>query len=115
MGVFFIPLLTQRETYVKCPRCNSARLTDLTFDELVACPPDELDRHLHHRVSLIVKSMAVASLFFFCIPFVGIGLGIVGLVGSRRAGGWIKVVSIIGIVLGTLATVGMIAESLISK
>lgn len=115
MGVYFIPLFTSRETYVECPKCGSARLTDLTFDELAACPPDELDRHVYQRVSLIIKFMAVASIFVFCIPFVGLGFGIVGFVASRRTGGWVKVVSLIGIVLGVLGTVGLLAVSLTHK
>jgi predicted RNA-binding Zn-ribbon protein involved in translation (DUF1610 family) len=115
MGLYFIPLFTQRETYVECPKCGSARLTDLTFDELAACPPDEIDRHVYQRVSIIVKFMAVASVLVFCVPFVGLGFGIAGFVASKRTGGWVKAVSLIGIVLGALGTLGMVAVMLSPK
>lgn len=115
MGVYFIPLLTQRETYVECSGCGTARLTDLSFDELAASPPDEIDRHLNPRVSLVIKFMALASIAVFCIPFVGLGFGLAGFFATRRTGGWVKVASLIGVVLGAIGTLGMIAVMLTSK
>ncbi len=112
MGVFFIPMFTQRETYVECTKCGESRLSRLPLEKLAECPPDELDQHVYHRVSLIIKFMALASVLVFCIPFVGLGFGVAGFIGSRRAGGWVKVVSIIGIVIGTLVGVGTIAAVL---
>jgi hypothetical protein len=104
MGLFFVPMFTQRETYVECTGCGAARLIGLPLEALPGYPPDELDRHLHRRVSLVAKFLAVASVLVSCFPFVGLGLGVAGLVASYRTGGWVKVVSIIGIVIGTLSS-----------
>lgn len=114
MGVYFIPLLTQRETYVECAKCGSARLTGLTFDELAAYSPDEIDRHLTPRVSIVIKFMALAGALLFFLPFVSLGFGIAGYVASQRTGGWVKVASLIGIVLGTISAIGMTAIMLLA-
>ncbi len=115
MGVYFIPLLTQRETFVECAGCGESRHTALPLEKLGEYPPDELDRHLYRRVSVVVKFLALASVLVFCIPFVGLGLGVAGLVGSYRTGGWVKVVSIVGITIGalvsTIATVALLKGS----
>jgi len=114
MGVYFIPILTQRETYVQCAKCGTARLTRLTFEELAACSPDEIDRYLTPRVSIVIKFMALASALLFFLPFVSLGFGIAGYVATRRTGGWVKVASLIGIVLGTISTIGMTAILLLA-
>jgi hypothetical protein len=86
MGVYFIPLFTQRETYVECATCGESRLTRLPLEKLGEYPPDELDRHLYRRVSIVVKFLAVASVLVSCIPFAGLGLGVAGLIASYRTG-----------------------------
>ena len=104
MGVYNIPLITQRENYVKCAGCGDSRLTRLPLEKLAGYPPEELDRHLYRRVSIVTKVMALASVLVFCIPFVSLGFGVGGLVGSYRTGGWVKVVSIIGITIGVIVS-----------
>lgn len=104
MGVYFIPLLTQRETYVECAGCGVSRLTRLPLETLGEYPPDELDHCLYRRVSLVVKFLALASVLLSCVPFVGLGLGVAGLVASYRTGGWIKVASLVGIAIGALVS-----------
>jgi hypothetical protein len=104
MGVFFIPLLTQRETYVECKRCGTARLVNLPLQNLGEYPADELDKHLRPRISIIVKFFALASVLLFCVPLVGIVLGLIGLVASYRTGGWPKAVSLIGTILSCAAS-----------
>lgn len=104
MGVFYIPLITQRETRVECTGCGNARLTQLPIEQLADYPPGELENHLFPRVSFITKFVALASVLVSCIPFVGLGLGVAGFLASRRTGGWVKVASLVGIVLGVLVT-----------
>jgi hypothetical protein len=102
MGILFIPLLTQRETYVVCRSCKRSRVCHIPLDELPSYSPEELDKHLHPRVSIIVKVLAVASVLVFCAPFVGLIFGGIALLATYKTGGWPRVVSIIGIVLSAL-------------
>lgn len=96
MGVFFVPLITQRETYVECCRCGRARLTSLPLSELGKYTATELDPHLRERVSIIVQFFAIASVWFACVPFVGLLLGVIGFLASTRGAGWTRRVSLIG-------------------
>ncbi len=105
MGVLFIPLITQRETYVACRACGAALLTRLPLEELGEYSADGLTPHLFPRVSIIVQFLAVASVVLFCAPFVGLVLGAIGLLTSYRTGGWPKRLSLIGIGLSSVVHV----------
>ncbi len=59
--------------------------------------------------------MAVASVLVFCIPFVGLSFGIVGLVETKQKGGWLKVFSVIGIALGVLVILLTVAVLMTKK
>jgi hypothetical protein len=61
--------------------------------------PEELESQLAVRLSIVVRFLAIASIVMFCLPFVGIALGIAGLLASYRTGQWPKKRSIVGIVL----------------
>lgn len=98
-GVFCVPLITQRETYVKCRRGGAARVTRLPLDRLAGHSADELEGHWHNRVSIIIPVLAVASVLLFCAPFVGLALGVISLLVSYRTGGWPKWARRAGVVL----------------
>ena len=99
MGLFFIPFITQRETYVECNQCGSARLIGIPLMELDRYNADELEPHMYERISLVTKFMTLASVFLFCVPFVSLPFALVGFFASRRAGGWVKMTSIVGMAL----------------
>jgi predicted small integral membrane protein len=115
MGVFFIPLFTQRETYLECARCGSARLVNVPLEGLGRYKADELDAHVFQRMSIVVKFLALASVLLACVPFLGLGFGLFGFWSSYRTGGWVKVVSIVGIVLSTLGTTFMLVAMMSAK
>ena len=104
MGLYFIPLLTQRETCVKCLDCGTIQLTKLPLKDLEGLSPGGLQPWLFPRVSIIAKFIALASILLFCAPVVGLGLGVAGLIMNFRSGGWPKVVSIVAIVLSLPVT-----------
>jgi hypothetical protein len=104
MGVFFIPLITQRERYVECCSCGTTRLTRLPLEELDRYTADELGPHLQQRVSFIVKFLVVVSLLLFFVPIVGLVMGLIALIATYRTGGWLKRLSLIGLVLSALVT-----------
>ena len=99
MGLFYVPLITQRETHVKCRGCGAVRVTRLPLHQLAAYSADELEDHLHKRVSIIVSVLAVASVLLFCAPFLGLALAVISLLVSYRTGGWPKWASLVGVVL----------------
>lgn len=102
--VYHVPFLTQREVYVECKRCRMVRLATVPLAELDRYSADELDAHLHERVSIIVKFLALASLVLFCVPFVGLIIGLSALLASYRTGGWPRAVSVIGVLLSLVLT-----------
>jgi hypothetical protein len=105
MGVFFIPLITQRRTYVECSECGAAWLTRLPLAELGQYSAEELTPHLKKPVSFVVKFIALASLLLFWVPLVGFALSVIGLLASYWTGGWPKRVSLIALVLAFLISV----------
>ncbi len=112
MGLYFIPLLTQREICVRCLSCDSVQLSRLPLSELGKFSAAELQPWLYQRVSIIAKFIALASILLFCAPFVGLALGIIGLIMNFRSGGWPRAVSIVAIVLAapiTLFTIFAVA------
>ena len=106
-----IPLPTQRERHVVCTACGANRLTDLTWDELTALRPDAAERHIFERVSFVVKFLAVVSLVLFTVPIVGLVLGIITTVMSRRTRGWPYRLGLISLALGGLLWAGLLAWS----
>lgn len=115
IGVFFIPLITQRETYVECSGCGLHRLTRLPLEELAGYSADELTPHLYRRVSIIVWTLALASVLGFCLPVAGLTFGAVGLLMSWRTGGWPKRLSVVGLALSSVATTIFVGYLLFGK
>jgi hypothetical protein len=102
MGVFYVPLITQRETCVECSQCGSLKLTSLPLASLGDYSADQLGQHLHARTSIIVQFLAVASLLLSCAPVVGLVLGLIALLASLKAGGWPLWLSIAGTTISSL-------------
>lgn len=109
--LYFVPLPTQRERHVVCTVCGADRLTDLPLEELSTCAPEEAERHLFHRVSLVAKAIAVASVALFgCLPL-GLPLGVAAMVMNRRSGGWPFRAGLLGVVLTVLLWGGLFLRS----
>jgi hypothetical protein len=77
--------------------------------------PEELDRTLRYRVSIIVQLIAVLSVLVACFPFVGRTLGLIDVLVSYRKKGWTLVVSLIGVALSSITSGWMLYHLLISK
>ena len=112
MGIFFVPFLTQRETFVVCETCGKTSLIKLPLEQLGELSADEVSRHLHARVAIVAKFLALAGLLLSLVPVVGLTLSGIGLAMTYRAGGWAKVASLIGLGISALV-VGAIAVMLI--
>jgi hypothetical protein len=110
--LYFVPLPTQREWHVVCSRCGADYLSDLPLDELFTRSSEETEWHLFPRVSLVAKSLAVASVMLFaCPPPVGLGLGAAAMIMATRSGGWTYRVGLLGIVLNLLLWGGLFLRS----
>ena len=109
--LYLIPLPTQRERQVICRWCGAAWVTHLQLEELATLSADELITYLVPRVSIVVYFLAIASVLLFCMPVVGLVLGIAGLVGSWKSGGLAYRLSISGIVLTVLLWGGLFLRS----
>jgi hypothetical protein len=115
MGVFFIPLLTQRQTFIKCRHCGAARITSLGLDQLLNKDPETLALHVRKRTSLIVWFLVIASLVLFLVPFVGLALGVIAFLCTYWHGGWPRRLSLISLCLSVIASVFFLIVMLSGK
>ncbi len=113
--LYGVPIPTQRERYVACSVCGETQLSAIPLADLAALAPDEIRQHLYRRVSIIVKLFPVLSVLLFCFPGVGLILGIVGLVTTRRSRGWPFRLSLIGVVLTVVLWGGLLARSALAE
>lgn len=104
VSIFFMPIFTFRNTFVACRGCGARRNVDLPLGRLGGLSADALEPHLSNDASFVFKLCAVLGAALFFTPVAGLALSLVGLVGSLRSGGWPKIVSIVGVVLGAVAT-----------
>lgn len=109
--LYFVPLPTQRERHVVCSACGEDRLSDLSLGELAALGPEQGERHLFRRVSLVTKALAVASVALFGCPFMGLPLGVAAMVMARGSGAWPFRVGLLGAVLTVLLWGGLFLRS----
>lgn len=109
MGVFYIPLVTTKETRVECSNCQVMLVTLLPLSKLAGLSPQQISSELRVRNSFLAKFVAVCSVLLCYAPFLGVILGGVGLAMNYRTGRWPKLVSIVGLVLGLIATIASVA------
>ena len=83
--LYFVPVTTQVERHVVCTICGANLLTKLSFDEMYVCLPEQSEQQLYQRISIVVKTFAVASFVTFVVPFFGAVLGIIAMVLCRRS------------------------------
>ena len=107
MGLYFIPLFTQRETYIECARscCGAARVTALPLEGSWASTC-----RTNWNATRTTASSSSSSSWLSpacCCP------ASLRRPGSRRGrprrlsyrtGGWVKVVSVVGVAFGTLVS-----------
>ena len=106
-----VPVPTQRERHVVCTACGADRLTDLSWEELTVLAPDVAERHIFERVSFVTKFLAIAGLVLFPVPLVGLVLGLIAMVQTRRTRGWPFRVAQTGVILAALLYGGLLAWS----
>lgn len=100
----FIPLLTMRHNYVWCKACQKKLVSSLDVEELAHRSPTDISAHLSGDVSLVAKFMAIVGVVLFIVPIVGVLLALIAFLLSRNSPGWVRTTSIVGLVLGGLAT-----------
>lgn len=113
VGIFFIPLLTQKHTYVRCSHCNTRLVSELSLLELPNYSAEELEPFVKFQLSFVTKALAIISVVFACLPFVSLPIAIYTLVMSNRYGGWPKWISVAGIILSTIMSIWLIFSLII--
>ncbi len=83
--LYFVPITTQVERHVICTNCSANLLTNLSFDEMPVYLPDQSEQHLFQRISIVVKTFAVASFVTFMVPFFGAVLGMIAMILCRQS------------------------------
>jgi len=80
----------------------------VTIGELANYSADDLSHHLSGRVYLVSKFLAIAGVLLCWMPFVGLGIGIAGVLANLRTVGWPRTMSWIGTILSSLIMIAFL-------
>jgi ribosomal protein S27E len=97
-------VLKHRTTWVKCSSCGKQLYSKLPADELRGRTAEQLEGIVVKRTSLIHLVLAIAAIAMCLIPVFGVVTGIVALLVNLRNRGWLRVLSIIALVISVLLT-----------
>jgi len=103
--LYFLPLCSMSNNFVRCLSCRSKLFTRLPLEELTEYHPEDLEPHLSHQASFVFKFLAAISLLLFFMPIVGLILAIIALTGTWNRAGWPRTVSRISTVLSVLLSI----------
>lgn len=105
LGLFYvIPLMKFRNTFVTCSQCHRKLTSKISTDEIAKFTATDLSPHLGDGVSFVAKFVAILALLMCIIPFVGAGLGLLGVILNWKTKGWPLTLSIVGTAIGGILT-----------
>lgn len=104
---FVFPVFRWRNTFVTCPACKRELVAKLPLAELANHSPSQLSPHLVGRESLVGNFLAIACAVLCWVPAVGLVLGVVAALVNRRATGWPRTASRIGLAVAVVVTLGL--------
>lgn len=110
-----LPLFPFRTVFVQCDSCKKDLVAKCSLEELLQCNPVSLNYVLVKRVSFVVRVCIVLGVLLCWAPFIGLIPAIIGFFYGRKYGGWMKTMSIWGLVLSILSTLFGLAGLLVSK
>jgi hypothetical protein len=108
LGLFYvIPLMKFRNTFVTCSQCRRKLTSRISTDEIAKFTAADLSAHLGDGVSFVAKFVAILALLMCIIPFIGAGLGLLGVILNWRTKGWPLTLSIVGTAISGILTIGL--------
>ncbi len=106
LNVFFLPLLTVRNVYLRCQRCGktvrcSARLADLEH-----LSPDELHQAVSPSTSSLGRILTLLALVLWIVPGLGLLVGATAwALNGRSRGAWYGMARLATILAGAITAV----------
>jgi hypothetical protein len=111
----FLPLFSFHTVFVRCDSCRKDMVAKCSLAELAQGNPLTLKHLLVKRVSFVGKVCIVLGLLLCWAPMVGLIPAIIGFVYGRRHEGWMKKMSLLGLILSLLSTLFGLAGLFFSK
>lgn len=82
---FLLPVLTFRNTYVKCASCGTSLRTVLKVHELEQYADSDLSPYLSHQVSIVLKLLTLIAFLLCWFPWLGLVFVRAGFLGSKKS------------------------------
>lgn len=105
MVLHVIPVFRLRNTFVTCSACNQELISKIARAELADYSASQLSHSLAVRGSFVGSFLSLACLILCWVPAVGLVLGIIAVWLNRRAVGWPRTASRIGLSVAGVITV----------
>ena len=99
-----VPLMVLRNAFVTCGSCQRQLMSAIRLSDLGDAKPDELAKALSVRESFVGQVVAVLGLLLCWLPFVGLGLGLLGMLLNLRSAKWPRTLSQIATIVGIIVS-----------
>lgn len=104
-------VLKHRTTWVKCSSCGRQLYSKVPADQLRGRTAEQLEGIVIKRTSLIHIILAIGALAMCLLPIFGVVTAIVALLFNWRNRGWLRVLSLVALVISVLLTTAFLILS----
>jgi len=98
-------VIRQTTTWVKCSACGTSLYSKRPAAEIIGMTPEQLERVLVNRVSLVSRVVAILAIVLCLFPFVGLAVAALSMALNWKAHGWSRKLSLIALPIALLMTV----------
>ena len=106
--LWVFPFFTSSVRRIVCEDCGKVFRTSLSLEQLSSASPEDVARDVAAQVAFLAKFFVVAGLVLAILPFFGLVFAVIGMLCTfKRRTGW-RTAGIVGLVLSTISTAGVI-------
>lgn len=106
--VFYLPVVTVRNTYVRCRNCDRTLHSQVGLAMLPLLNADEMAAAIDFRISKLGRVLTILSLVTWVLPIIGAAVGILARVLARRAPRRWRIVANLGLALSLAVTIAFV-------
>ncbi len=112
---FLLPVLTFRNTYVKCASCGTSLRTVLKVHELEQYADSDLSPYLSHQVSIVLKLLTLIAFLLCWFPWLGLVLSVLDFLVARKARGWVHTLTMFNLAVSLVMTIALSLLLIVGK
>jgi hypothetical protein len=112
---FLLPVLTFRNTYVKCASCGTSLRTVLKVHELEQYADSDLSPYLSHQVSIVLKVLTLIAFLLCWFPWLGLVLSVLDFLVARKARGWVHTLTMFNLAVSIVMTIALSLLLIVGK